>query len=162
MIYFSSFQIELKNQAENNALTMENILLAQQKRLDKKTTHLVSMELKQQKNNLFSSFANDLHDGLLGYLHMVNILADSPSSSDAAEIKKLSVRAIQEIRIILHQQEEVDFNLKAFVNFVDEVLCEPLRYTGTQIEFDQTNSGILNNFTRFLLSFLSAKKEIIK
>jgi signal transduction histidine kinase len=69
---------------------------------------------------------------------MVNILADSPSSSDAAEIKKLSVRAIQEIRIILHQQEEVDFNLKAFVNFVDEVLCEPLRYTGTQIEFDQT------------------------
>ena len=138
MIYFSSFQIELKNQAENNALTMENLLLAQQKRLDKKTTHLVSMELKQQKNKLFSSFANDLHDGLLGYLHMVNILADSPSSSDAAEIKKLSVRAIQEIRIILHQQEEVDFNLKAFVNFVDEVLCEPLRYTGTQIEFDQT------------------------
>lgn len=138
MIYFSSFQIELKNQAENNALTMENLLLAQQKRLDKKTTHLVSMELKQQKNNLFSSFANDLHDGLLGYLHMVNILADSPSSSDAAEIKKLSVRAIQEIRIILHQQEEVDFNLKAFVNFVYEVLCEPLSYTGTQIEFDQT------------------------
>ena len=129
MIYFSSFQIELKNQAENNALTMENLLLAQQKRLDKKTTHLVSMELMQQKNNLFSSFANDLHDGLLGYLHMVNILADSPSSSDAAEIKKLSVRAIQEIRIILHQQEEVDFNLKAFVNFIDEVLCEPLRYS---------------------------------
>tara|TARA_B110000261_G_scaffold151383_1_gene179875 strand:- start:380 stop:2185 length:1806 start_codon:yes stop_codon:yes gene_type:complete len=138
MIYFSSFQIELKNQAEGNALTMENLLLAQQKRLDKKTKHLVSMKLMQQKNNLFSSFANDLHDGLLGYLHMVNILADSPSSSDAAEIKKLSVRAIQEIRIILHQQEEVDFNLKAFVNFIDEVLCEPLRYSGIQIDFDQT------------------------
>ena len=138
MIYFSSFQIELKNQAENNTFIMESLLLAQQKRLDKKNAHLNSMELMQQKNNLFSSFANDLHDGLLGYLHMVNILANSPSPSDAAEIKKLSVRAIQEIRIILHQQEEVDFNLKAFVNFIDEVLCEPLRYTGTQIEFDQT------------------------
>jgi signal transduction histidine kinase len=138
MIYFASFQIELKNQAESNASTMKSLLSEQQKRLDKKNSHLVSMELMQQKNNLFSSFANDLHDGLLGYLHMVNILADSPSSSDATEIKKLSVRAIQEIRIILHQQEEVDFNLKAFVNFVDEVLCEPLRYTGTQIEFDQT------------------------
>ena len=138
MIYFASFQIELKNQAENNAFIMESLLLAQQKRLDKKNAHLISMELMQQKNNLFSSFANDLHDGLLSYLHMVNILANSPSPSDAAEIKKLSVRAIQEIRIILHQQEEVDFNLKAFVNFIDEVLCEPLRCTGTQIEFDQT------------------------
>ena len=138
-LYFSSTQFDLKIRAEKSESKVLIELEDQRLRLEKKSHQINLLQLDKQKKELLSKISNDLHDGLLSYLHIILIISESSHSKDSAEIQKLTTRSIQELRMMILQETVEFFSLKSFINFIDNLLIEPLNFTGVNAQIDQTN-----------------------
>ena len=138
-LYFSSTQFDLKIRAEKSENNILIELEDQRLRLEKKSHQINLLQLDKQKKELLSKISNDLHDGLLSYLHLILIISESSHTKNSAEIQKLTTRSIQELRMMILQETVESFSLKSFINFIDNLLIEPLNFTGVNAQIDQTN-----------------------
>ena len=68
-------------------------------------------EKEQAKTQAMLNVHSELHDGVLNYLSIVNILSREKQKTALGDIQKLSRFAINEVRIILGQQEQSEEDL---------------------------------------------------
>ena len=84
-------------------------VVSQQKR--KLVTNNLILEKEQAKSQAMLKVHSELHDGVLNYLSIVNILSREKRKSTLEDIQKISRFAINEIRIILSQKEQSEEDL---------------------------------------------------
>jgi len=99
---------------------------------------------------------SELHDGVLNYLSIVNILSQEKQKTALADIQKLSRFAINEIRVILGQREASDEDLFSALGTLRQQIVDHIPQKKMQVDwsilalmgYPKSSSAIILEITR--------------
>ena len=101
---------------------------------------------------------SELHDGVLNYLSILNILSQEKSKTALADIQKLSRFAINEIRVILGQRAATEENLFTALGTLRQQIVDHIPHTKVEVDwsllvlmdYPKSSSAIVLEITRII------------
>ncbi|MDA9055780.1 hypothetical protein N9I75_07825 [Alphaproteobacteria bacterium] len=101
---------------------------------------------------------SELHDGVLNYLSIVNILSQEKPKTALADIQKLSRFAINEIRVILGQRAATEQNLFTALGTLRQQIVDHIPHTKVEVDwsllvlmdYPKSSSAIVLEITRII------------
>ena len=101
---------------------------------------------------------SELHDGVLNYLSILNILSQEKSKTALADIQKLSRFAINEIRVILGQRAATEENLFTALGTLRQQIVDHIPHTKVEVDwsllvlmdYPKSSSVIVLEITRII------------
>lgn len=101
---------------------------------------------------------SDLHDGVLNYLSILNILSQEKPKTALADIQKLSRFAINEIRVILGQRAASEENLFTALGTLRQQIVDHIPHTKVEVDwsllvlmdYPKSSSAIVLEITRII------------
>jgi len=101
---------------------------------------------------------SELHDGVLNYLSILNILSQEKSNTALADIQKLSCFAINEIRVILGQRAATEENLFTALGTLRQQIVDHIPHTKVEVDwsllvlmdYPKSSSAIVLEITRII------------
>ena len=101
---------------------------------------------------------SELHDGVLNYLSILNILSQEKSNTALADIQKLSRFAINEIRVILGQRAATEENLFTALGTLRQQIVDHIPHTKVEVDwsllvlmdYPKSSSAIVLEITRII------------
>ena len=101
---------------------------------------------------------SELHDGVLNYLSILNILSQEKPKTALADIQKLSRFAINEIRIILGQRAASEEDLFTALGTLRQQIVDPIARTNVEVDwsllvlmdYPKISSAIVLEITRII------------
>jgi len=101
---------------------------------------------------------SELHDGVLNYLSILNILSQEKPKTALADIQKLSRFAINEIRVILGQRAATEENLFTALGTLRQQIVDHIPHTKVEVDwsllvlmdYPKSSSAIVLEITRII------------
>ena len=101
---------------------------------------------------------SELHDGVLNYLSILNILSQEKSKTALADIQKLSRFAINEIRVILGQRAATEEDLFTALGTLRQQIVDHIPHTKVEVDwsllvlmdYPKSSSAIVLEITRII------------
>ena len=101
---------------------------------------------------------SELHDGVLNYLSILNILSQEKPKTALADIQKLSRFAINEIRVILGQRAASEENLFTALGTLRQQIVDHIPHTKVEVDwsllvlmdYPKSSSAIVLEITRII------------
>jgi len=93
------------------------------------------LEKERARSQVRLQVHSELHDGVLNYLSIVNILSQEKPKTALADINKLSRFAINEVRIILGQRERSEEDLFTALGALRQHVVDPIPHSRVAIDW---------------------------
>ena len=93
------------------------------------------LEKERAQSQVRLQFHSELHDGVLNYLSIVNILSQEKPKTALADINKLSRFAINEVRIILGQRERSEEDLFTALGTLRQQVVDHIPHSRVAIDW---------------------------
>ncbi len=93
------------------------------------------LEKERAQSKVRRQVHSELHDGVLNYLSIVNILSQEKPKTALADINKLSRFAINEVRIILGQRERSEEDLFTALGTLRQHVVDPIPHSRVAIDW---------------------------
>ena len=93
------------------------------------------LEKERLQSQAMMKVHSELHDGVLNYLSIVNILSQEKSKTALADIQKLSRFAINEIRVILGQRAASDEDLFTALGTLRQQIVDHIPHTKVEVDW---------------------------
>ena len=93
------------------------------------------LEKERSQSQAMLKVHSELHDGVLNYLSIVNILSQEKQKTALADIQKLSRFAINEIRVILGQREASDEDLFSALGTLRQQIVDHIPQEKMQVDW---------------------------
>ena len=114
------------------------------------------LEKERSQSQAMLKVHSELHDGVLNYLSIVNILSQEKQKTALADIQKLSRFAINEIRVILGQREASDEDLFSALGTLRQQIVDHIPQEKMQVDwsilalmgYPKSSSAIILEITR--------------
>ncbi|MDC3292926.1 hypothetical protein OAW18_01380 [Alphaproteobacteria bacterium] len=116
------------------------------------------LEKERSKAQAMLKVHSELHDGVLNYLSILNILSQEKSKTALADIQKLSRFAINEIRVILGQRAATEVNLFTALGTLRQQIVDHIPHTKVEVDwsllvlmdYPKSSSAIVLEITRII------------
>ena len=116
------------------------------------------LEKERSQSQAMLKVHSELHDGVLNYLSIVNILSQEKQKTALADIQKLSRFAINEIRVILGQREASDEDLFSALGTLRQQIVDHIPQEKMQVDwsilalmgYPKSSSVIILEITRII------------
>jgi len=119
-----------QRQIRANNFILNQKLDSQREKLDQENEKVKKLEVDVAKSTIISRFNEDLHDGILNYLSIINTLSDNANRGILLQINKLSRNATNEVRIILGQNSMQKMSVLAMLSTFKSHAVDPLEHLG--------------------------------
>ena len=93
------------------------------------------LEKERLQSQAMMKVHSELHDGVLNYLSIVNILSQEKSKTALADIQKLSRFAINEVRVILGQRAASDEDLFTALGTLRQQIVDHIPHTKVEVDW---------------------------
>jgi signal transduction histidine kinase len=93
------------------------------------------LEKERLQSQAMMKVHSELHDGVLNYLSIVNILSQEKSKTALADIQKLSRFAINEVRVILGQRAAPDEDLFTALGTLRQQIVDHIPHTKVEVDW---------------------------
>lgn len=93
------------------------------------------LEKERLQSQAMMKVHSELHDGVLNYLSIVNILSQEKSKTALADIQKLSRFAINEVRVILGQRAASDEDLFTALGTLRQQIVDHISHTKVEVDW---------------------------
>jgi hypothetical protein len=93
------------------------------------------LEKERAQSQAMLQVHSELHDGVLNYLSIVNILSQEKPKTALADINKLSRFAINEVRIILGQREQSEEDLFTALGTLRQQVVDHIPHSRVEIDW---------------------------
>ncbi|MDB2497881.1 hypothetical protein N9X90_01690 [Alphaproteobacteria bacterium] len=93
------------------------------------------LEKERLQSQAMMKVHSELHDGVLNYLSIVNILSQEKSKTALADIQKLSRFAINEVRVILGQRAASDEGLFTALGTLRQQIVDHIPHTKVEVDW---------------------------
>ena len=93
------------------------------------------LEKERLQSQAMMKVHSELHDGVLNYLSIVNILSQEKSKTALADIQKLSRFAINEVRVILGQRAASDEDLFTALSTLRQQIVDHIPHTKVEVDW---------------------------
>ncbi|MDA9959597.1 hypothetical protein N9E24_07345 [Alphaproteobacteria bacterium] len=93
------------------------------------------LEKERLQSQAMMKVHSELHDGVLNYLSIVNILSQEKSKTALADIQKLSRFAINEVRVILGQRAASDEDLFSALGTLRQQIVDHIPHTKVEVDW---------------------------
>ena len=93
------------------------------------------LEKERLQSQAMMKVHSELHDGVLNYLSIVNILSQEKSKTALADIQKLSRFAINEVRVILGQRVASDEDLFTALGTLRQQIVDHIPHTKLKVDW---------------------------
>ena len=118
----------------------------------------LKLEKERAQSQAMLKVHSELHDGVLNYLSIVNILSQEKPKTALADIQKLSRFAINEVRIILGQSAPTEEDLLTALGTLRQQIVDNIPYTKLEVDwsllvlmdYPKTSSTIVLEITRII------------
>jgi len=116
------------------------------------------LEKERSQSQAMLAVHSELHDGVLNYLSIVNILSQEKQKTALADIQKLSRFAINEIRVILGQRAASDEDLFTALGTLRQQIVDHIPHTKVKVDwsllvlmdYPKSSSVIVLEITRII------------
>ncbi|MDA9897899.1 hypothetical protein N9D90_03780, partial [Alphaproteobacteria bacterium] len=93
------------------------------------------LEKERLQSQAMMKVHSELHDGVLNYLSIVNILSQEKSKTALADIQKLSRFAINEVQVILGQRAASDEDLFTALGTLRQQIVDHIPHTKVEVDW---------------------------
>ena len=116
------------------------------------------LEKERLQSQAMMKVHSELHDGVLNYLSIVNILSQEKSKTALADIQKLSRFAINEVRVILGQRAASDEDLFTALGTLRQQIVDHIPHTKVEVnwsllvlmDYPKISSAMVLEITRII------------
>jgi signal transduction histidine kinase len=136
----SNYTLEGSRQLRNANLNLKNSL---QIRTNELTEQFAEMQdlladkvIETERRRLREELDEELHDGVLSYVSVINVITSDSNSKDMIQINKLSRFALNEIRLMMETSERQSMSLLAAITLLRRQFIDRLSELGVEIHFD--------------------------
>ena len=134
-----------KNSLEVFNDLLSNELKAQSKELSEEYERREEIQKKHTIKEDYARINEDLHDGILTYLHAIKTLSDKPINIDKEKVHTLSQFALNELRVILKSNINRKSSLILILSNFREHVIDALEALNIKVIWDSKSLIDLNN-----------------
>jgi signal transduction histidine kinase len=153
--HYTLVNLELARANVNLRLALED----QSEQLKADFAKVTLLERQAAVREEVSRLTRELHDGVLSYLGIINVVSEAGKDETLARIHQLSRLATNEIRIILDARPSDEASLAIAMSSLKQHVVDPLRLAGVSVEW---STRALTDYGRVEPKFLMNVVRIVQ